>query len=97
LNIELMSCLFDEIIQNFNGVNGFLTQNEVSLREKEGILLKSIVSEEECAMIAEELGVEKVLPEWLGANLFLKGFPELTTLPMGSRILFPSQAGLICR
>lgn len=56
----------------------------------------TIVSEEECQIIAEELGVEYVLPEWLGANLLLNGYPELTKLPMGSRILFPNGTGLIC-
>ncbi|WP_257984356.1 MOSC domain-containing protein [Neobacillus cucumis] len=56
----------------------------------------TIVSEEELGQIAEELGVEKVLPEWLGANLLVKGFPGLTQLTQGSRILFPSVAGLIC-
>jgi hypothetical protein len=56
----------------------------------------TIVSVEELDRIAEELGVETVQPEWLGANLLLKGFPELTKLTMGSRILFPSGAGLIC-
>jgi hypothetical protein len=56
----------------------------------------TIVSVEELDRIAEELGVESVLPEWLGANLLLKEFPELTKLTMGSRILFPSGAGLIC-
>ncbi|MEH7745294.1 MOSC domain-containing protein [Neobacillus drentensis] len=56
----------------------------------------TIVSVEELDRIAEELGVESVLPEWLGANLLIKGFPGLTKLTMGSRILFPSGAGLIC-
>ncbi|WP_395947800.1 MOSC domain-containing protein [Bacillus sp. X1(2014)] len=56
----------------------------------------TIVSVEELDRIAEELGVESVLPEWLGANLLVKEFPELTKLTMGSRILFPSGAGLIC-
>ncbi len=56
----------------------------------------TIVSVEELAKIAEELNVEEVLPEWLGANLLIQGFPELTQLTMGSRILFPSGAGLIC-
>jgi hypothetical protein len=55
----------------------------------------TIVSEEELDIIAEKLGVKSVLPEWLGANLLLKGFPDLTKLTMGSRILFPSGAGLI--
>jgi len=56
----------------------------------------TIVSEEDCAQIAKELGVEQVLPEWLGANLIVTRFQEWTRLPMGSRILFPSGAGLIC-
>lgn len=56
----------------------------------------SIVSVEECAIIAEKLGIEKVLPEWLGANIALKGFDNLTSLTPGSRIIFPSGAGILC-
>lgn len=56
----------------------------------------TIVSGEELDRIAEELGVTSIRPEWLGANVLVKGFPELTKLTMGSRILFPSGAGLIC-
>jgi hypothetical protein len=56
----------------------------------------TIVSGEELDRIAEELGVESIRPEWLGANVLVKGFPKLTKLTMGSRILFPSGAGLIC-
>lgn len=56
----------------------------------------TILSVEECEVIAEQLGIEKVLPEWLGANLLMSGFPDLTKLTIGSRILFPSGAGLIC-
>jgi hypothetical protein len=56
----------------------------------------TIVSMEDLKKIAEELEVEEVLPEWLGANIFIKGFPDFTKLTIGSRILFPSGAGLIC-
>lgn len=56
----------------------------------------TIVSEEECQKIADDLGIEYILPEWLGANLLVNGFPELSKLPMGSRILFPNGTGLIC-
>jgi hypothetical protein len=56
----------------------------------------TIVSVEECALIADRLAVEDVHPSWLGANIVLKGFPGLTQLPPGSRILFPSGAGLLC-
>jgi hypothetical protein len=56
----------------------------------------TVVSVEDCALIAEKLGVERVLPAWLGANIVLSGFPNLTRLPVGSRIVFPSGAGLLC-
>ncbi|WP_083521116.1 MOSC domain-containing protein [Alicyclobacillus kakegawensis] len=56
----------------------------------------TVVSVEECGRIAERLGVPSVRPEWLGANIALGGFPNLTTLPVGSRILFPGGAGLVC-
>jgi hypothetical protein len=56
----------------------------------------SIVSIEECHLIAQSLGLEVVLPEWLGANLLLSGLPNLTLLPCGTRLMFPSGACLIC-
>lgn len=56
----------------------------------------SVVSAEECDQIAQQLGLNAVLPEWLGANLLLRGLPNLTQLPTGSRLLLPSGAGLIC-
>jgi hypothetical protein len=56
----------------------------------------SLVSAEECQQIAEKLGIESVLPEWLGANVLVQGLPDLTQLPTGSRLLFPSGAGLVC-
>ncbi|HEY8488623.1 MAG TPA: MOSC domain-containing protein [Thermaerobacter sp.] len=56
----------------------------------------SAVSVEECAAIADRLGLDAVLPEWLGANLLLSGLPDLTRLPAGARLLFPGGAGLVC-
>ncbi|MBT2214933.1 MOSC domain-containing protein [Virgibacillus dakarensis] len=56
----------------------------------------SIVSAEECDLVAEKLGVERILPEWLGANIVLRGFQDLTRLTPGSRIVFPSGAGILC-
>ncbi|MBY7144845.1 MOSC domain-containing protein [Virgibacillus sp. NKC19-3] len=56
----------------------------------------SIVSVEECAWIAEKLEVEQILPEWLGANIAIKGLGNLTKLAPGSRIVFPSGAGILC-
>lgn len=55
----------------------------------------SVVSAEECAIIAERLGMDKVLPEWLGANLLVSGIEGLTQLPPGARLLFEGGVGLI--
>lgn len=57
----------------------------------------TIISEKECALIAERMGLPEIRPEWLGANLLLSGLSEgITSLPLGSRLLFPEGAGLIC-
>ncbi|MBW4691980.1 MAG: MOSC domain-containing protein [Lyngbya sp. HA4199-MV5] len=56
----------------------------------------SIVSVEECDQIAQQLGLDMLLPEWLGANLLISGLPHLTQLPAGSRLLLPGGTGLVC-
>ncbi|MEO2202552.1 MOSC domain-containing protein [Paenibacillus pabuli] len=56
----------------------------------------SIVSEEECALIAELMNIPEVRPEWLGANMLVRGIDRLTELPAGTRLLFPDGTGLIC-
>lgn len=56
----------------------------------------SVVSLEECRALARNLGVDAVDPEWLGANLVCEGVPDLTRLPAGTRLLWPSGAGLVC-
>lgn len=56
----------------------------------------SIVSEEECALIAEKMNIPEVRPEWLGANILVRGIDRLTELPAGTRLLFPNGTGLIC-
>lgn len=42
------------------------------------------------------LSIPLLSPNWLGANLVLEGNPDLTDLPTGSHLLFPSGAGLLC-
>jgi len=54
----------------------------------------SLVSSEELALVADALGVPKVLASWLGANLELEGVPRLTQLPPGTRLFFPEGATL---
>jgi MOSC domain-containing protein YiiM len=54
----------------------------------------TIVSTRECEAIASALGVPEVLPEWLGANVQIDGAVGFTSLPPGSRLVFPSGAVL---
>ncbi|MBE4907584.1 MOSC domain-containing protein [Bacillus luteolus] len=56
----------------------------------------TIVSVEDCRLIADQLGVPEVKPEWLGANLLVSGISDFTKLTMGSRLIFPDGTGLIC-
>ncbi len=56
----------------------------------------SILSVEDNAEIARGLELERIEPEWLGANVLLSGYERLTLLPQGARLLFASGAALIC-
>ena len=54
----------------------------------------SILSLEECAEIARRLGIARVEPRLIGANLVLEGDPDLTGLAPATRLIFPSGATL---
>ena len=56
----------------------------------------TLVAADELAEIADRLRVPYVAPEWLGANLLVEGVPDLSTLPIGTRLLFAGGAGLVC-
>ncbi len=48
----------------------------------------SIVSLEENRLIADELGIGSLLPEWMGANLLIEGIEDLSSLSPNSRLFF---------
>jgi MOSC domain-containing protein YiiM len=52
----------------------------------------SIVSVEECALVAEALGLPDLDPALLGANIVVGGIDGLTQLPPATRLQFPSGA-----
>lgn len=52
----------------------------------------SIVSVEECALVAEALGLDFLDPALLGANVVMGGLDGLTQLPPATRLQFPSGA-----
>jgi len=55
----------------------------------------SIISEEDMALVAEGMGLDRIEPEWLGANLLLAGIPNFTLLPPSTRLLFSGGACLV--
>lgn len=54
----------------------------------------SILSEEELTLIAADMGLERVDPALLGANLVLRGIPDFTYVPPSSRLQGPDGATL---
>ena len=54
----------------------------------------SIVSAEELAAIAAEMGVDALNPVWLGATIVIEGLPDLTHIPPSSRLQGPDGATL---
>lgn len=54
----------------------------------------SILSQEELAMIALEMGLDAIDPAWLGASLVVEGIPDFSHVPPSSRLQVPSGASL---
>lgn len=46
----------------------------------------SIISEEDLAAIAAEMGLERLEPAWFGATMLVKGLADFTLLPPSSRL-----------
>ena len=55
----------------------------------------SIVSHEELKSIADCMGIDKINPGWVGANLEVKEIPNFTFLPPSTRIEFTGGAVLV--
>lgn len=68
--------------------------SRVKLQYERGTEIKNarqltILSEEELAEIGAAMGLpEAVRSEWIGANITLRGVPQLTELPPGARLIF---------
>jgi hypothetical protein len=55
----------------------------------------TLLSVEELAEVAAALEIDRVAPEWLGANLVTSGIPDLTLVPPSTRLQFPSGCTLV--
>jgi MOSC domain-containing protein YiiM len=53
----------------------------------------SMMSVEELALIADELGVSEIKAEWIYTNILVSGIPHLSQIPAGARFFF--SGGLI--
>lgn len=84
--------------EGFDGEShGGLTRpscSRVKLQYPRGTEIKNarqitILSAEELEGIAADMGIDGPLkPEWVGANMVLRGVPILTQLPPGARLIF---------
>ena len=56
----------------------------------------TVLSEEELAAVAADMGLPgPISPESIGVNILLRGVPDLTQVPPGSRLVFDSGASLV--
>jgi hypothetical protein len=46
----------------------------------------SVVSEEDLSAIADEIGIARMDPSWIGANIVLRGIPDFSHVPPSSRL-----------
>ena len=55
----------------------------------------TILSSEELAQIANNMEIERLEPEWVGANLLLSGIPALSLLPPSTRLIFDAGVSIV--
>lgn len=55
----------------------------------------SIISAEEMAEVAASIGIDQVLPEWMGASIMVRGLPDFTFIPPSSRLQTESGTTLV--
>ncbi len=97
----ISSSVVDSLTFGFHGISGERHQGEnrascVRVRNlyPEGTKIRnvrqlSILSEEELTLIAADMGLDRVDPSALGANLVLRGIPDFTHVPPSARLLGP--------
>lgn len=54
----------------------------------------SVLSVEELALIAAEMGLDEIDPAWMGGSLVIDGIPDFSHVPPSSRLQFPSGASI---
>lgn len=54
-----------------------------------------ILSVEELEAIAAAMGLDEIDPRWVGANVVMRGIPDLTQMPPSSRLIFEGGVSLV--
>lgn len=54
----------------------------------------TVVAADELAEAAAEMGIDRIAPEWIGANMVLEGVPRLSMLPPRTLLFFAGGATL---
>ncbi|SLN20008.1 Putative metal-sulfur cluster biosynthesis proteins YuaD [Roseovarius albus] len=95
---SIRSVPLNEMQLSLAGADGELHSGEtrpscvrVRSQHPEGTIIRntrqlSVVSEEELGIIAEEVGLDEIHPEWLGASVVVRGIPDFTYVPPSSRL-----------
>lgn len=104
---DITSVACESVSVSFEGFagdshSGLTRESCVRVREqyKEGTIIRntrqiSIVSTEELAHIAGLMEISAIKPEHLGANICVSGIPDLSLLPLSSRLLFSGGVSLV--
>ena len=93
----------DKLVLDFEGIAGDLHrgyERDSGAREpwyQRGTRMRndrqiSIVSPAELAVVARNMEIDRVRPQWIGANLSLDGITRLSMLPPGSSMMFAGGA-----
>lgn len=75
--------------------------SRVKLQYPKGTEIKNarqvtILSAEELEEVSAAMGLpEPIRPEWVGANMILRGVPRLTELPPGARLIFENGTSIV--
>lgn len=90
--------------EGFEGeAHGGLTRpscSRVKLQYERGTEIRNtrqitILGTDELSAVAQEIGLDRIAPEWVGANMMLEGIPALTQLPPSSRLIFEGGVSLV--
>ena len=97
----------EEVAASFEGFagerhSGLVTKSDVRYRKQyeKGTEIRNtrqitMLSLEDLQQMANNLGIERIEPEWLGGNLLVSGIPKFTEVPPSSRLIFTSGTSLV--